>query len=113
MRTFANLRMRTKRFLPALGVAVAFMAPTPSLADEDIKAFYVEKCEVCHSLGGKGGKMAAVGGALDGVGSKRDAEWMRTYLTAPKTVMPEAKMPVIKMTDQQLDAMTAYMMSLK
>jgi len=113
MWTFPYLRIRAKRFLPVLGVAVVFMTPTASLADDDIKAFYVEKCEVCHSLGGKGGKMAAVGGALDGVGSKHDAEWMRTYLTAPKTAMPGAKMPAIKMTDQQLDAMIAYMMSLK
>jgi mono/diheme cytochrome c family protein len=105
--------MRAKQFLPVLGAMVVLMAPTAALADEDIKAFYAEKCEVCHSLGGKGGKMAAVGGAIDGVGSTRDAEWMRTYLVTPKTVMPAAKMPVIKMTPEQLDAMIAYMMSLK
>jgi mono/diheme cytochrome c family protein len=80
---------------------------------DEAKAFYAEKCKVCHSIGGDAGKMAATGGPLDGVGAKRDAEWLRAYLTDPKSKMPNAKMPKIKMTDQQLQDQVDYMLSLK
>ncbi|HEY2385520.1 MAG TPA: c-type cytochrome [Candidatus Binatia bacterium] len=79
----------------------------------DAPAFYTEKCRVCHSIAGDAGKMVDKGGPLDGVGAKRDEVWMRAYISDPKSKMPEAKMPKIKMTDQQLDEVVAYMLSLK
>lgn len=36
------------------------------------KAVYEKQCKTCHSVAGEGGKMASTGGALDGVGAKRD-----------------------------------------
>jgi nitric oxide reductase subunit C len=80
---------------------------------EEGKALYDKKCKACHSIGTERGKMADQGGPLDGVGSKRDAEWLKKYLTDPKSVMPEAKMPKMKMTDQELADYIAYMLSLK
>ena len=81
-------------------------------ADEG-KALYEKKCKVCHSIGADKGKMADKGGALDGVGTKRDAEWLKKYLADPKSVMPDAKMPKLKMTDQELADYVAYMLTLK
>jgi nitric oxide reductase subunit C len=81
-------------------------------ADEG-KALYEQKCKVCHSIGNERGKMADKGGPLDGVGSKRDAAWLTKYLTDPKSVMPEAKMPKMKMTDAEIADYVAYMLSLK
>ena len=81
-------------------------------ADEG-KALYEQKCKVCHSLAGEGGKMADKGGPLDGVGAKRDADWLTKYLRDPKSVMPDAKMPKMKMTDQELADYVAYMLTLK
>jgi mono/diheme cytochrome c family protein len=80
---------------------------------EEGKALYEQKCKVCHSIGGAGGKMAEKGGALDGVGSKRDAAWLTKYLTDPKSVLPDAKMPKMKMSDAELADYVAYMLSLK
>ena len=76
------------------------------------KALYEKKCQLCHSIGGVGGKQADKGGALDGVGKKRDAAWLKAYLTDPKSKMPDAKMPKMKFTDAELDDLIAYMLTL-
>lgn len=76
------------------------------------KALYDKQCKVCHSIKGDGGKMADKGGSLDGVGAKRDAAWLKKYLTDPKSTMPEAKMPKMKLSEQQLDDLVAYMLTL-
>jgi len=84
-----------------------------SAEDIDVQALYDKKCKVCHSLGGEAGKMAEKGGPLDGVGSKRDAAWLRAYLLDPKSKIEAAKMPALKYTDEELDAFIDYMLSLK
>ncbi|HWP66455.1 MAG TPA: cytochrome c [Candidatus Limnocylindria bacterium] len=80
---------------------------------DDAKALYDKKCKVCHSLGGEGGKFADKGGPLDGVGSKRDEAWLRAYFADPKSKIADAKMPKLKLTDAEWDALVAYMLSLK
>lgn len=101
--------------LPGVAVGIVMVATAgvaPAGADEG-KALYEQKCKVCHSIGGQGGKMAEKGGPLDGVGTKRDAAWLTKYLTDPKSAMPDAKMPKIKMTEAELADYVAYMLTLK
>jgi nitric oxide reductase subunit C len=81
-------------------------------ADEG-KALYDKQCKVCHSIAGDKGKMADKGGPLDGVGKKRDAAWLKSYIADPKAVMPDAKMPKMKLTPEQVDDLVAYMLTLK
>ncbi len=80
---------------------------------EEGKTTFEKKCITCHSLGDQKGKMAQFGGALDGVGSKRDADWLRAYLADPKSQIPEAKMPKQKLTDEELEGLVEYMVSQK
>ncbi len=96
----------------AIAVATGTIWP-PAVAAGEAPAFYAERCRVCHSIAGDAGKMADKGGPLDGVGAKHDEAWLRAYIGDPKSKMPDAKMPKIKMTDQQLDQVVAYMASLK
>ena len=79
----------------------------------DGEAIYEKKCKTCHSIGGVGGKMAKMGGALDGVGAKRDAAWLQAYLEDPKSQIPKAKMPKLKLSKEELDAVVKYMLTLK
>ena len=77
------------------------------------KVFEQRKCILCHSVGSEKGAMVKVGGPLDGVGGKRDAKWLKAYLSDPKSKIPTAKMPKYKYTDQDLEALVHYMQSLK
>jgi nitric oxide reductase subunit C len=77
------------------------------------KTAYDKQCKVCHSIAGDAGKMADKGGPLDGIGSKRDAAWLEAYLRDPKSKIEEAKMPKMKLTDEQIADYVAYMLSLK
>ena len=100
------------KLVAALAVTVACTGVSWGGAD-DGKALYEKQCKVCHSIKGDAGKMASKGGPLDGVAAKRDAKWLRAYLADPKSQMPDAKMPKMKLSDQQLDDLVAYMMTLK
>lgn len=78
-----------------------------------------KQCSKCHNIAGKGAKI----GKLDGVGAKLSAADLRKWLTA--TAEMEAKLktkPVVKMsskiremklTDPEVDALVAYLQTLK
>jgi nitric oxide reductase subunit C len=63
----------------------------------------------------QGGRREAGGQGrpLDGVGTKRDAAWLEKYFREPKSAIPDAKMPKLKYTDEELKTLVDYMLSLK
>ncbi len=67
-------------------------------------------CVACHSIHGKGG---AVGPDLTHVGGRRDAEWIRRFLKDPQAVRPGTIMPRPDITEQELNDLANYLMSLK
>ena len=108
--------MRKIQKLSVLGCSVALYAMAGTVmagVDEGKQVFVDKKCMTCHSLGDQKGAAAQLGGALDKVGSNRDADWLKGYLVDPKSKMPEAKMPKQKLTEKELDDLVAYMLSLK
>jgi len=88
-----------------LSAATAWAADAPEI--------YNKKCKSCHSVAGVAGPMAKMGGPLDGVGGKRDEAWLKAYLADPKSKMPEAKMPKVALSEDELKAVLAYLSSLK
>jgi len=96
----------------AAGLVLAPLAAAWA-ADDAAVALYEKKCKVCHSIGGEGGKLADKGGPLDGVGGKKDEAWLRAYLADPKSKIPEGKMPNLKLTPADLDALVAYLLTLQ
>jgi cytochrome c2 len=105
--------MSVKGRTVAAALLVAAMPLAARAASDDAKALYEKDCKTCHSIAGEGGKMAKLGGPLDDVGLTRDADWLRAFLKDPKSKMPDAKMPKVKLTDQQLEDMVAYLLTLK
>ena len=99
-----------KRMLMSL-VVVSMLAGTTWAADG--AAVYEKKCKMCHSIGGAGGPMAKTGGALDGVGAKHDAAWLKAYVTDPKSKVETSKMPKVSLGTEDLDAVVAYLATLK
>jgi mono/diheme cytochrome c family protein len=75
------------------------------------KLFTAEKCTLCHSVAGQGNKK----GPLDGVGAKLSDAEFRKWLLEPET-MPQERKPLMKAfkgTPAEVDALVAYMLSLK
>ena len=93
-------------------IAACLLWPTATVA-ADGSDVYERKCKVCHSIDGAGGPMAKMGGALDGVGAKRDAAWLNAYVKNPKSKLPGSDMPVVRMSDEDRNAVVQYMSTLK
>ena len=104
--------------LTAIRVA-AERAPAAPQQAEAIKAgqkvYADQKCATCHSVAGVGSKMAP----LDGVGSKLTPADIRLWMTDPDTmaaklpVKPKIKMKKYPLPAADMDALVAYLSSLK
>src|SRR3954464_4459928 len=86
-------------------------------AKQGAKVYTAQKCQVCHSVAGKGSKA----NPLDGVGTKLSADEIRQWITNPTEAAAAAKstkkppMPnkYGSLPAADLDALVAYMASLK
>jgi mono/diheme cytochrome c family protein len=76
------------------------------------------KCKTCHSVAGVGNPK----GSLDDAGAKLKAEEIKAWLRTPKEMTEKAKAtrkpampayPKEKLSDADLDSLTAYLLSLK
>jgi mono/diheme cytochrome c family protein len=107
----------------AAGVAVLAITWAAPASAQDAKqiahgqtVYGAQKCATCHSIEGKG----QVKGPLDGVGSKLTADEIRAWIVTPaemtKKTKAERKPPMRaypKLEKEDLDALVAYMTSLK
>jgi ubiquinol-cytochrome c reductase cytochrome b subunit len=74
-------------------------------------AFAKFGCAGCHRIHGEGG---AVAPDLSYVGDKHpDREWHLRHFRDPQSVSPGSFMPKFPLTEQQLNDLTSYMLSLK
>ena len=79
------------------------------------KVYAAQKCATCHSIGTKGNKK----GPLDDVGSKLTADELREWVVDAKGMTTKTKAPrkpemkSYKLPKEDLDALVAYMMTLK
>jgi len=69
-----------------------------------------QMCIACHTLQGQGGK---IGPVLDGVGSRRDATFIRAWLKDPVAIKPDSKMPKLPLTENDITELTAFLSLLK
>jgi mono/diheme cytochrome c family protein len=84
--------------------------------ERGMKVYTDQKCAACHSIAGKGNQK----GALDGVGSRLSADEIRMWIVNPaemtKKTKAERKPPMRaypNLPKEDLDALVAYMLSLK
>jgi mono/diheme cytochrome c family protein len=100
----------------SLVMADAAGAQDAALVKKGQDVYNAQKCAVCHSVGGKGSKA----NPLDGVGAKLSADDIRAWITDPaamtKKTNSQKKPPMpknAKLTAPDVDALVAYMQSLK
>lgn len=76
------------------------------------KGLFYEKfgCQSCHQVGSSGGY---VGPVLDKVSQRLKPGWIYYWLKNPQSLIPGTIEPNYKMTDEEADAITAYLMALK
>lgn len=92
--------------------------PQPAWAQGDAalitkgeKIYADKKCALCHMIKGKGGK---TGGDLSDVGARREASWLKQFMKDPKAMDPKAaKMLPFRGSDEELEALVAYLTSLQ
>ena len=99
---------------------VAAQGLDPKKVDAGKTIFDTQKCATCHNIKGVGGKLST---DLFNVSAKHPEAEIRQWLTTPATL--EAKLPkkplmpmstylkTHKLADADVDALTAYLLSLK
>jgi len=102
----------------AMAVLVATTASAQGSAEKGAAVYAAQKCSMCHSVAGKGGKLA-----LDGAGSNLSklseadiTEWIVKPAEAAKKHASTAKPPMrayASLPKEDLDNLVAYMVSLK
>jgi mono/diheme cytochrome c family protein len=116
-----RVTLNTSLFI--IGITIALVAGAPRVAraqdaaKKGAEVYAAQKCSVCHSIAGKGGKSSA----LDGVGAKLSADDIRQWIVDPVAMTKKSnstkKPPMPKKYDKlpaaDLDALVAYMVSLK
>src|SRR5690242_19107176 len=91
------------------GIVLLAQAPDPAKVAAGQKAYATVKCDTCHAIAGVGGKLSEADirkwqttpAAMEVKLPKKPAMPMSTYLKSHK------------LADADIDALTAYMMSLK
>ena len=117
-----NAVIRRVVIVTALGFILALLAPRlvsaqdKGLLDHGVKVYTDQKCSVCHAIGGKGNAK----GVLDNIGTTLKAEEIRDWIVNAVDMAKKHKAerkPAMKAYDklpkEDLDALVAYLASLK
>ena len=96
-------------------VGVAFAASAQDAKAKGEQVFTAQKCSLCHGVAGKGNAK----GALDDVGSKLKADDIRQWIvdakgmTAKNQTTRKPEMKAYSLPKEDVDALVAYLSSLK
>lgn len=96
---------------PDLGqLAVSSTTGESVAAQRNRPQVFNQLCLACHALDGQGGQ---VGPALDGVGSRLEADFIKKWLTDPLAVKPDSKMPKLPLDEGTIVELVAFLKELK
>lgn len=84
---------------------------TPQIVEIGKQLFEVKyQCNNCHTIGSSGGY---VGPNLSNAGNWLNAAWIEEWLRDPQALVPGTIEPRRSFTDQEMQALTAYVLTLK
>ncbi len=84
---------------------------TPELAKLGKELYDVKyQCQSCHTIGSSGGY---VGPSLSNSGNWLKPEWMEAWLRNPQALDPQTIEPHLSLTDKEVKALTAYLVTLR
>ncbi len=105
--TSAHLR---RLLLPLLVTGVSFARGMAAAPASPGRTAFTAYCIGCHAVGVEGGK---VGPALDGIGARHDAAWIRRKIVNPAFNNPKTTMPAMPLAPRELDPLVAWLAALK
>ena len=89
---------------------VIFALPQSSQSKQGREVYAIQKCALCHSISGIGGKKMP----LDGVGSKLESEEIKKWILTPKEMKPDTTMKAYpNLPRKDLNDLVAYLRTLK
>jgi cbb3-type cytochrome oxidase cytochrome c subunit len=91
-------------------IAGLYTAEEYANLQEGEKLFLKYPCWVCHSVKGKGGKLAP---DLTKVGTRRDKAWMIKHFKDPRSLSQKSFMPKFNLSDEQINELITYLTSLR
>jgi cytochrome c oxidase subunit 2 len=74
------------------------------------RVYAAQGCYGCHQVGKVG---TPIGPNLAGIGAKYPVSYLRQWLRDPQSVRPAAHMPRLELTADDIEALAAYLGSLK
>jgi mono/diheme cytochrome c family protein len=95
--------------LVVVGVVIA-QSQSGSIIERGEAAFKNNGCYGCHIIGKAG---TPIGPDLTQVGRKYPAEYLARWLRDPALQRPSAHMPALELTDADVQALAAYLGSLR
>lgn len=72
--------------------------------------YQAKKCATCHMINGEGKDRD---GDLSQIGKKRDKKYLTKFLTDPRSVVQNGRMPSPRLGPEQVDALVEYLLTLK
>ncbi|MBI3637263.1 MAG: cytochrome c [Candidatus Rokubacteria bacterium] len=91
-------------------VAASRAQDRAALATRGEMLFRAEGCYGCHIVGKFG---TAIGPNLSHVGAKYSRDYLTRWLRDPESVRPTAHMPKLELSPEQIDALVAYLSTLR
>jgi nitric oxide reductase subunit C len=84
---------------------------TPAMVSMGKQLYEVKyQCQACHTIGGTGGY---VGPNLNNAGNWLTPAWIGAWLRNPQALQPDTIEPRRNFTDEEISALTAYLMTLR
>lgn len=68
------------------------------------------ECRGCHRIAGEG---ALVGPVLDNISNQKDDDYLRLFLTDPRSAKDNARMPNLHLSQDEITAILAYLESIQ
>lgn len=91
-------------------MGAVFVLPQSSRLKNGREVYAIQKCALCHSISGIGGKKMP----LDGVGSKLESEEIKKWILTPKDMKADTTMKAYpNLPKKDLNDLIAYLMTLK
>ena len=96
--------------LVLVAAACAHARETSVPVAEGRRVFQAQGCYGCHTVGATG---TAIGPDLSHIGAKHNRSYLIAWLRDPSSQKPTAHMPNLTLTDSEVQALAAYLGSLR